>query len=182
MIIAKEKRRSNISEYVIYMWHIEDLIRACKFDLDIIKTRIIDGFKADKTLEDEIREWYESIIHMMREQNITESGHLQMAKNTVMEMEELHMSLLKQKDQNEYMKLYFSARPNISIFRTKLSYGNDVKDIEVCLSALYSLLLLKMSGKEISLPTQESMGTFSKLLALLALKFQDWEDGKLVLE
>ena len=34
MIIAKQKRRENIAEYVLYMWQLEDLIRAYNFDID----------------------------------------------------------------------------------------------------------------------------------------------------
>lgn len=29
MITASQKRKENIAEYLLYMWQIEDLIRAC---------------------------------------------------------------------------------------------------------------------------------------------------------
>ena len=32
MIIARQKRKENIAEYLLYMWQVEDLIRANKFD------------------------------------------------------------------------------------------------------------------------------------------------------
>ena len=34
MIIARQKRKENIAEYLLYMWQVEDLIRANKFDMD----------------------------------------------------------------------------------------------------------------------------------------------------
>ena len=34
MIIARRKRKENIAEYLLYMWQVEDLIRANNFDMD----------------------------------------------------------------------------------------------------------------------------------------------------
>ena len=36
MLIAQSKRKENIAEYLLYMWQVEDIIRA--FGLDIDKT------------------------------------------------------------------------------------------------------------------------------------------------
>ena len=37
MIIAQEKRKTNIAEYIIYMFQIEDMLRAMQFNNDQIK-------------------------------------------------------------------------------------------------------------------------------------------------
>ena len=178
MIIAKEKRRSNIAEYVIYMWHLEDLLRACKLDIDIVQEKVIDGYNAGNASANEIREWYESLIHMMRSEGITELGHLQLVKNTVAEMTEIHQLLLKSSKEQDYMRSFFLAKSNISLFRSKSNNG-EASDVEICLNALYSLLLLKMSGKELLVETMESMETFSQLLANLSTKYKAWEEGSL---
>ena len=39
MIVAKEKRESNIAEYLLYMWQVEDIIRACNYDITIINAK-----------------------------------------------------------------------------------------------------------------------------------------------
>jgi len=176
MIIAKEKRRSNIAEYIIYMWHVEDLVRALNFDIEKIKQNIVDGFKLDAETSKTIIEWYESIIQMMRSEGITELGHLQMIKNTLAEVSEVHQLLLQSGKEQAYMRLFFQAKPNITAFRPKINNA-EAPDIEVCINALYSLLLMKMSGKEVSTPTMESMETFSDLLAMLSVKYKEWEDG-----
>ena len=41
MIIARQKRKENIAEYLLYMWQVEDLIRANKFDMDSINRTVI---------------------------------------------------------------------------------------------------------------------------------------------
>ena len=33
MIVAEQKRKENVAEYILYMWQIEDTIRALDFDL-----------------------------------------------------------------------------------------------------------------------------------------------------
>ena len=45
MITASIKKKENIAEYLLYMWQIEDLIRANKLDIDKIQTSIIDQYK-----------------------------------------------------------------------------------------------------------------------------------------
>lgn len=37
MIIASRKRKENIAEYILYMWQIEDIIRANSCDIEQIK-------------------------------------------------------------------------------------------------------------------------------------------------
>ena len=178
MLIAKEKRHSNIAEYVLYMWHIEDLLRAFQFDIDLVKQKVIDGFKADTDTTKAITDWYESLIHMMHSENLIQKGHLQLVKNNVSEMDELHLGLLQASDHADYLKMYFNAKSNIDGFRAK-SNNPESTDIQVCLEGLYSLLLLKMSGKEISQATMDAMNSFSQLLALFSQKFILWEEGKL---
>jgi hypothetical protein len=178
MIIAQEKRRENIAEYVIYMWHVEDTIRACKLDMDLIRQNIIDKYKVSDEVKKTIEEWYESLIHMMHESGVVERGHLPLTLNTVNQMEELHQLLMRSASEYKYHSLYFAARPHIITLKAK-STSNYQGEIQVCLEALYMLLLMRLSKKEVSMATQEAMQTFSRLLALLSQKFKEWENGEL---
>ena len=40
MIVARQKKKENIAEYLLYMWQIEDIIRACGGNIDVIKSRL----------------------------------------------------------------------------------------------------------------------------------------------
>ena len=44
MIIASQKKKANIAEYLLYMWQIEDIIRAYGLDIDQIQKHIIDSY------------------------------------------------------------------------------------------------------------------------------------------
>ena len=72
MIIASQKRKENIAEYLLYMWQIEDLIRANSLDLDKIKANVIDKYPIDEKQQREMADWYESLIDMMRREDVKE--------------------------------------------------------------------------------------------------------------
>ena len=83
MIIASRKHKENIAEYLLYMWQIEDIIRANGLDIDRIKSSVIDKFELTDVQRKEMEEWYESLIDMMRREGVEKSGHLQLNKNVI---------------------------------------------------------------------------------------------------
>ena len=95
MIIASQKRKENIAEYLLYMWQIEDIIRANDLDIDKITTNVIDKYSLDADQRKQMIEWYESLIDMMRREDVVKSGHLQLNKNVIVQLVQLHNALLK---------------------------------------------------------------------------------------
>jgi hypothetical protein len=177
MIVAKEKRKNNIAEYILYIWHVEELVRACNLEFSVINEKIISGYKADTATMQEIFEWYQDLVHAMINEKITVSGHLQFINKLINNLNELHTQLLKNPENLNYQKYFETARPSIELFRTK-SNNLSGNDIEICLNALYSLLLMKLKKKEISIETMESMTSFSSLLSILSVYFKKLEEGK----
>ena len=111
MVIASQKRKENIAEYILYMWQIEDLIRANNLDIDLIEKNIISKY----TLSDEqyraMYDWYESLIDMMHSENVVDSGHLQLNKNILIQLAELHSVLLKDARFSEYSSEFYKMLP-----------------------------------------------------------------------
>ncbi len=174
MIIARQKRKENIVEYLIYMWQVEDLIRACHFDMDKIEECVISQYEQPENIKQEIRGWFQELIDMMHSEGIVENGHIQINKNVTTALTDLHLRLLKSPQENVYGALYYKTLPAIVQLRSK-SGGNDISEIETCLTAVYGYLLLKMQGKEISGETIESIKQISSLLAFLAARFHEEE-------
>lgn len=172
MIIAKQKRNDNIVEYLLYMWQVEDLIRACQFNMDEIEARVILQYDQPEEIKQEIRQWYQELMDMMRSEGVTEKGHIQINKNVIIQLTDLHLLLLKSPQETLYGSLYYKTLPAIVQLRSK-SGGNELPEIETCLTAVYGYLLLKMQGKEISPETTESVRLISNLLAFLAAKFHE---------
>ncbi|MBN2166337.1 MAG: DUF4924 family protein [Marinilabiliaceae bacterium] len=182
MIIAKQKRDENIIEYILYMWQIEDLIRANNFNMKKIDQNIISQYKnldADKTLE--VRYWWENLVEMMKNEKKELSGHLQVNINMVNDANQLHIKLIKQPKEISYIKAFQAAIPMIHDFEMK-SAAPFYNDIELCLTAIYSSYLLKLQKKEISEATTHAIKTFSRFLAILAQKYKLDSEGKLEID
>ncbi|MBN2613446.1 MAG: DUF4924 family protein [Bacteroidales bacterium] len=178
MLIAQEKRKSNIAEYVLYMWQVEDLIRAYRFDMDQIEKNIIDQFKQPEKVKEEIRDWYANFIVMMHQEGIKVKGHLHIVKAVTEQMNDLHTRLLHQNNDGQYLNYYNQARVNIEELKSKLPEVNP-NDIETCLNGLYGLLLMRLKGIAVGKETETAMQTFSNLLAILSLRFKQMEEGEL---
>jgi len=178
MIIAKEKRTTNIAEYVLYIWQIEDLIRAYNFDIEEIEKNIISKYEQPENILTEIKYWYIGMIEMMISEGIQESGHLEIINTTVNDMYAFHLQLLNNKKEKKYSKVYELARSNITDFYSKLEQ-TSTNEIHICLTGLYAILLMRLQKKEVYKETQFAIQTFSDLLAHLSLKYKMFEDGDL---
>lgn len=178
MLIAKKLKEENIAEYLLYMWQIEDIIRANKLDIDIIDKQIISGFDQPQDVKNEIREWYESLIDMMRREDVVEKGHLIVNKNVISELTELHNRLLKSLQETEYTEAYYKTLPFIVELRSK-TQDKNTPELETCLAALYGFLLMRLQKKDISGETQSALSQISSFLRLLSLKYKEYKTGKL---
>ena len=178
MLIAQKKRKENISEYLLYMWQVEDLIRANHFDSDEIRRNLVDRYDQPATVKEEIARWYEELADMMRQEGVMERGHIQLNKNVIIALTDLHLRLLKSPKEMIYGSMYYKTLPYIVQLRAK-SGGKDIPEIETCFTAVYGYLVLRMQGKEVSAETLEAVKQISAFLALLAEKYKDDMEGKL---
>lgn len=178
MLIAQKKRKENISEYLLYMWQVEDLIRANHFDSDEIRRNLVDRYDQPAAVKDEIARWYEELADMMRQEGVKERGHIQLNKNVIIALTDLHLRLLKSPKEMIYGSMYYKTLPYIVQLRAK-SGGEDIPEIETCFTAVYGYLVLRMQGKEVSAETLEAIKQISAFLALLAEKYKDDMEGKL---
>lgn len=176
MYIASQKHKENIAEYLLYMWQIEDIIRANGLDIEKIEKNVIDRFQLDAAQRKEMTEWYESLIDMMRREGVEKSGHLQLNKNVIIQLTDLHLALLKDPRFPEYTAEFYKALPYIVELRAK-SGENPAGEIETCFNALYGMLMLRLQSKEVSTDTERAITQISKFLALLTKDYHlDRED------
>lgn len=171
MYIASQKRKENIAEYLLYMWQIEDMIRANGLDIDRIKANIIDKTSLTDGQKTQLAEWYESLIDMMRREGVEHSGHLQLNKNVVIQLVQLHDALLKDPRFGEYTKEFYNTLPYIVELRAKAG-EQKAGEIETCFNALYGMLMLRLQGKEIGKDTLEAIKQISRFIALLTHYFR----------
>lgn len=173
MLAAIFKKNENIAEYLLYMWQIEDLIRANNLDIDLIKKNILDHYTSYPDSEiKQMKEWYESLIDMMRAEGVEKSGHLQINKNVIGELADLSKRLLDNPKYSAFANQYYATLPLIVELRAKANPENIPGEIEACFNALYGILLLRLQHKEISPQTQAAASQISKFLATLAAYYK----------
>jgi len=177
MLIAQEKRKTNIAEYILYMWQVEDLIRAYQFNIDQIEENLISQYAQPPKVKLEVRDWFADLMLMMYQEGIREKGHLSFLKSLLNEITDLHIRLVNHEGETAYHEVYQLAAVNLEEFR-KRTNDMDSGDIETCLNALYGLLLLRLRKQTISRETELAMASFSRLLALLSHKFLQTEKGE----
>ena len=178
MFISKRLKENNIAEYLIYMWQVEDMIRANGSDMEKIKKNIVDSYPLTEEQKVELTQWYIDLIEMMRRENVMEKGHLQINKNIITWLTDLHLQLLRSSKFPYYSAAYYKALPYIVELRAK-GANKEEPELETCFEALYGILLLKLQKKEISEETKKAQQAISGLLAMLSNYYIEDKKGEL---
>jgi hypothetical protein len=178
MITASRLHKENIAEYLIYMWQIEDIIRANDLDIEKIEKNVIDRYTLTPAQRKEMTEWYESLIDMMRRENVEKSGHLQLNKNVIIQLTDLHLALLKDPRYAKYTAEFYKTLPFIVELRAKAG-ENPAPEIETCFNALYGMLMLRLQSKEITPETENAVKQISRFIATLAAYYNLDRENKL---
>jgi len=164
-------KQENIAEYLLFMWQTEDLLRAYDLDPDKIEQSIINSSYQTEEEMKMARDWYEGLILMMKTEGLQKEGHLQINKNIVIDLTDVHLRLLKDPKESEYIGTYYNTLPHIIALRAK-SGNEKVSELETCFTALYGYLLLKLQKREISGETQAAVTQITALLRLLSIKYK----------
>ena len=180
MYISQKLQKENIAEYLLYMWQVEDLIRANGLDIDKLQESYLNRFKLEGREADAQREWYENLIEMMRSEGVQEKGHLQINKSVITMLNDLHNELLKSPKHPYYSAAYYKALPYIVELRNR-SNTRDECEIENCFDAMYGLMMLRLQGKPVSEDTKKAMEDISRFLAMLAEYYKKDKKGEVEL-
>lgn len=168
MLFAEKEISKNPAEYVLYLWQMEDLLRAIEFDMNQVEALLASSPDMDEVQIRRERTRYQLMIAEMRDEGILESGHLNRGLKVMTDLQLLHQQLLQKKDA-KYKEIFENALPNIQAFIGK-SGRRSQTEVEACFHALYGLLMLRLKKEPVTPETQDAMDTFSKMLAYLAAK------------
>lgn len=163
------------------MWQIEDLIRANGFDMERIRKTVIDPYPLLDEQKTEMARWYEDLIQMMHDEGVMEKGHLQINRNIIIWLTDLHLRLLRSPKFPYYSAAYYKALPFIVELRAK-GADREEPELETCFEAMYGILLLKLQKKEVSEATRKAIKTIGDLLAMLAGYYIKEKEGELDLD
>ena len=177
MYISQELRKSNIAEYLLYMWQIEDTIRAFDCSLSRIRHEYIDRFDYTDEQKEDVADWFGHLIRMMNEEGCREKGHLQINRVTLQQLVDLHAQLLDSSKFPFYQAEYYKVLPYIVELRNKGAHREE-NEIETCLNSLYGVMMLRLQKKEISPDTQHAVKEITTLIGMLSDYYKkDREEG-----
>ena len=166
MFIAQELRKKSIAEYLLYMWQVEDLIRAYGCSLTRIKKEFIDKFDETDEHKEDMVDWYGDLVTMMNREGKREKGHLQINEIVLQDLNDLHLRLLDSSKFPFYNAQYYKVLPYIVELRNK---GNkDQNEIATCMDSLYGTMLLRMQKKEISPNTLHAINEITTFIGMLS--------------
>lgn len=179
MFVARQLKEKNIAEYLLYMWQVEDLLRANDLDIEKIKKTVVDQYQfQEEGQRAALIRWYEELIEMMRLEGVTQEGHLQINKNTLSLLTDLHLQLLRSSQAPFYGAAYYKALPYIVELRAK-NREKELPELETCLDALYGVMLLRLQKKEVSAETSKAVAEIGKFVSLLANYYEKEKRGEL---
>ena len=190
MLVAKELRKKSIAEYLLYMWQIEDIIRAYQCSLTKIRKEYIDKFNYTDAQKDEEEDWFGDLLRMMNQEGCRENGHLQINKVIMQSLNELHSQLLASSKFPFYSAEYYRVLPFIVELRGKtkqvadrMARKNEANlkeiaanlghsEIETCFDVLYGVMMLRLQKKEISRETETAVKEITTLIGMLSDYYQ----------
>ncbi len=178
MLIAQQKKDQNIAEYIVYMYQIEDIIRAFKLDVDAIMNNFVLPQLPDRSFEAQYRNWYEGLVKQMKVQKIEEKGHLAELNEIIVELSYLHQTLLNMAKDEKYAGIFERALPLMEDFKSR-SNLKEKNHIEIAFHAMYMKLLMKLQKKEISAETEDAFDSMRMLLAYLGRSYHKMKSGDL---
>ena len=177
MYIAQELRKKNIAEYLLYMWQIEDTIRAFGCSMARIRREYIDRFDYTEEQKEEEADWFGNLIRMMNQEDCRDQGHLQINNVTLQTLEELHAQLLSSTKYPFYNAAYYKVLPFIVELRHR-GADKQENEIETCFNSLYGVMLLRLQKKEITPNTLHAVQEITTFIGMLSDYYKkDKEEG-----
>ena len=152
MDIAKTKRRENIAEYILYLWQLEDLLRALQFSPEAVHSQLIAPRNLSQPEQRLYLEWYMDIADLLRQEGKERQGHLDHT---------LHL-----------------IAPELPRLRAVLG-RNETSDTELCFRALYAAMLYRIRGEGGQQAVADTVEYISPAIAELASMYGKVERGEI---
>lgn len=179
MYIAQKKRKENIAEYILYLWQLEDLLRALQFSPEAIYSQLVAKSALDDASRQQVFFWYMDIVNLLRQEGKESSGHLEHTLHLIADLNDLHERLLVLPAGEKYRKEFAALAPEMPALRVKLG-KTDVSDIELCFRALYAVVLYRIKGdKSHEEGIRNVIDLISPVIAELASVYRQVERGEI---
>ena len=178
MLIALQKRKENIAEYILYIWQIEDLLRALQFSPEAIYSTLVARVEgADEQQKENIFNWYMQIVELLRKEGKETKGHIDHTLHLVADLHNLHLQLMKLPVGEHYRMTHARLAAELPRLRTILD-NEDISDTELCFRALYAAMLYRIKGGGDS-AINDTLEYISPVIGALTAMYHKVERGEI---
>lgn len=150
-----KNKKENIAEYILYLWQLEDYLRAFP-----------EMAEGNEELSD--------ILRMMHADDVMDGGHIQLAQIALKELEELSDDILAQ--EATFRAAMIRITPLLNLLKARTDRP-AMSNIEACLVLLYQIMMLRLQHREISAETQEVQQQATGILQYLSKTY--YKQGEL---
>jgi len=117
---------------------------------------------------------------MMRQEHVEREGHIQICKNVLIRLRDLHLQLLAHPEKfATYQAQYYQVLPLIVELRAKQPESHRVGELETGFNALYGVMVLHLRGTEVTPETINATKQIAKWLGMLAEYYREDESKPL---
>ena len=178
MLIALQKRRENIAEYILYLWQVEDLLRAMQFSPEAIYSTLVARIEdADEQQKENIFNWYMQIVELLRKESKESKGHIDHTLHLIADLHNLHLQLMKLPVGEHYRATYARLAAELPRLRTIMD-NDEISDTELCFRALYAAMLYRIKGGG-ERAIEDTLAVISPAIAELAAIYGKVERGEI---
>ncbi|SHN27017.1 protein of unknown function [Cyclobacterium lianum] len=164
-IIADKKKQENIVEYILYLYRMEDLIRAYHFDMQEVEKYVLGHQKVDARDRSESLNWLKGMARDMKEIGIQEKGHLPHVQRVVDQLASIHWELIR--TDPTYFALYKKTQSHLLSLISEAGDEDPGHEVQLYIHTLYGLLLSKLNGRKAAEEILEAASCFGDALAYL---------------
>ncbi len=178
MDTAQSLRKTNIAEYILYLWQLEDMFRALQFSPEAIYSQ----FVAPRTSLDEqsrsiLLTWYMELVDLLQKEGKEEKGHLEHTLHLISDMHNLHLQLLEIPKGARYRTLRTRLDEVLPDLRS--IFGGDISDTELAFRALYAAMLYRIKGEGAKGAVEDTIEYISPVIAELSAMYGKAERGEI---
>lgn len=151
-----KSKRENIAEYILYLWQMEDFVRA---------------FPKQAEQNKELHE----ILDMLHADGVWEKGHVQMAENALAELEDLADDLWN--EEATFRAAMLRLKPQLNLLKAKTDEPT-MSDLRACFTLLYQVMMLRLQKKEISQETEMVVWQVTQTMRYLSKTYKENYDAE----
>lgn len=170
-IIAEKKKKENIVEYILYMYRMEDLLRAYQFNMEDINQYVLSHSRVSAEERAASSQWFYELANQMKGLGIEKEGHLPFLQRQVDDMANIHWQLIK--TDPGYFEVYKKTKPFLLELIMAAGDKDPGHEVQIFLNCLYGLLLSRLNGRKIAPELLEAAAAFGEALGFLAAAYQE---------